>query len=190
MTLWLSWMIRWFKIGFVVFVICISGHFGVQEDKATFASTNTRSDPEHPAGGQLEDHRGGDGRHLQEAAHPQQQGEQLGFQNKQGRRGGFGQGRWEDQETNEDAAREAKSSHRSWRYQLLLALAKTRTAERWAVYIVQPIKKGFTFVPLSILAESRPDPDGERSERGRSSSHEEEVLSQRGHHDKRVSFLS
>ena len=71
----------------------MKGHFGVQKDKATFASTNTRPGPEHPAGGQLEDHRGGDGRHLQEAAHPQQQGEQLGFQSKQGRRGGFGQGR-------------------------------------------------------------------------------------------------
>ena len=94
-------------------MICISGHFGVQEDKATFASTNTRSDPEHPAGGQLEDHCGGDGRHLQEAAHPQQQGEQLGFPNEQGRGGGFGQGRREDQETDEDAAGEEKSSHRS-----------------------------------------------------------------------------
>ena len=94
---------------------------------------------------------------------------------------------------NEDAAREAKSSHRSWRYQLLLALAKTRKAERRAVYIVQHIKKVprlFTFFPLSILAESRPDPDGERGERGRSSSHEKEVLPQRWHLDKGVSFLS
>ena len=43
------------------------------------------------------------------------------------------------------------------------------------------------YLTLSILAESRPNPDGEQSERGRSSSHEEEVLSQRGQHDKGVS---
>ena len=74
-------------------VTCLQGHFGVQKDQAAFTSSNARPVPEHPAGGQLEDDSGGDGRHLQEAAHPQQQGEQLGFQSKQGRRGGFGQGR-------------------------------------------------------------------------------------------------
>ena len=93
-------------------MICLQGHFGVQKDQAAFASSNTRLVPQHPAGGQLEDDRGGDGRHLQEAAHPQQQGEQLGLPNGQERGGGVGQGRREDQETNEDAAREEKSSHR------------------------------------------------------------------------------
>ena len=112
-----------------MFVTCLQGHFGVQKDQATLKSSNARPVPEHPAGGQLEDDRGGDGRHLQEAAHPQQQGEQLGLQGRplagEGRGPGQGflncfifylylfSGRRKDQEADEDAAGKAELAHRS-----------------------------------------------------------------------------
>ena len=44
----------------IIAIIFIKGHFGVPKDEASFASSNTRPDPEHPVGGQLKDHRGGD----------------------------------------------------------------------------------------------------------------------------------
>ena len=45
----------------IIAIIFIKGHFGVPKDEASFASSYTRPDPEHLAGGQLKDHRGGDG---------------------------------------------------------------------------------------------------------------------------------
>lgn len=91
--------------------VFIKGHSGVQKGQASSASADTGPDPEHSVGGQLKDHRGGDGRHLQEAPHPQQQGEQPGLPDGQERGREPGQGRREDQEADADAAREAKLTH-------------------------------------------------------------------------------